>query len=78
MWPVVHAGFNTRCMMLLLLQEYMLRMIAMGWLVGCLTHQQLSKLAVNTWPYPMRVLLFGTEVMQQRERLVKMRRQLAQ
>lgn len=56
----------------------MLRMTGMGWLVGCLTYEQLSKLAVNTWPYPMRVLFLGTEVMQQQERLVKMRLQLAQ
>jgi hypothetical protein len=61
-----------------MLQEYMLRMTGMGWLVGCLTYEQLSKLAVNTWPYPMRVLFLGTEVMQQQERLVKMRLQLAQ
>lgn len=58
------------------LQEYTLRMAAMGWLVGCLTYEQLSRLAVLSWPYPMRVLFLGNEIMQQRERLVQQRLQM--
>jgi hypothetical protein len=58
------------------LQEYILRMTAMGWFVGVLTYGQLSRLAVQTYPYPMRVLFLGTEVMKHRERLEQQRLQL--
>lgn len=61
---------------LMSLQEYMLRMAAMGWFVGCLTYAQLSRLAVLSWPYPMRVLFLGNEIMQQREKLLQQRLQL--
>lgn len=56
--------------------QYMLRMAAMGWFVGCLTYGQLSKLAVMSWPYPMRVLFLGNEIMQQREKLLQQRLQM--
>lgn len=56
-----------------LLQEYMLRMTGMGWFVGCLSCEQLSRLAVCCWPYAPRVLFLGTEIMQQREELLKTR-----
>jgi hypothetical protein len=62
--------------LLLLLQEYVLRMTAMGWFVGLLTYEQLSRLAIQTYPYPMRVLFLGTEVMKHREKLEQQRLQL--
>jgi hypothetical protein len=54
----------------------MLRMTAMGWFVGCLSCEQLSRLAVCCWPYAPRVLFLGTEIMQQREKLVQTRTQM--
>lgn len=37
----------------------------MGWFVGTLTYQQLSRLAVASWPYGIRLLFLATEIMQQ-------------
>jgi hypothetical protein len=37
----------------------------MGWFIGSLNYEQLSRLAVMSWPYGMRVLFLGTEIMQQ-------------
>jgi hypothetical protein len=50
---------------LLLHKEYGLRLAVMGFFAGCLTYQQLSKLAVLSWPFAMRMLFLGTEIMQQ-------------
>jgi hypothetical protein len=37
----------------------------MGWFVGSLNYEQLSRLAVMSWPYGMRLLFLATEIMQQ-------------
>lgn len=37
----------------------------MGWFIGTLTYEQLSRLAVMSWPYGMRLLFLATEIMQQ-------------
>lgn len=62
---------------LLLQKEYILRLAAMGWFVGCLSYEQLSRLAVMSWPFGMRVLFLAAEIMQQRERLVQQRLELS-
>jgi hypothetical protein len=45
--------------------QYKLRLAAMSWFVGSLTYEQLSRLAVASWPYAMRLLFVATEIMQQ-------------
>jgi hypothetical protein len=51
-------------------------MTAMSWFCGSLSYEQLSKMAVLSWPYAPRALFIATEIMQQWERLVKQRQLL--
>jgi hypothetical protein len=57
--------------------QYKLRMAAMGWFIGSLTFEQLSKVAVLSWPYPARCVFVATEVMQQWEKLMEQRLQMS-
>jgi hypothetical protein len=57
--------------------QYKLRFAAMGWFIGALTHRQLSRLAVMSYPYAMRVVFLATEIMQQRKQLLNCRQQLS-
>lgn len=57
--------------------QYKLRMACMGWFIGALSYEQLSRLAVMSWPYGMRVLFLGNEIMQQHERAAKQRMQMS-
>jgi hypothetical protein len=45
--------------------QYKLRLVAIGWFVGSLTYEQLSRLAVACWPYSMRAMFLAREIMQQ-------------
>lgn len=51
-------------------------MTAMGWFIGCLTFEQLSQIAILSWPYAPRCLFVATEVMQHREKLIEQRAQM--
>lgn len=55
--------------------QYKLRLAAMGWFLGALTYRQLSRLAVMSYPYAMRVLFLATEIMQQRKKLLSCQQQ---
>jgi hypothetical protein len=57
--------------------QYKLRMAAMGWFIGSLTFEQLSKVAVLSWPYAPRNVFVATEVMQHWEKLTEQRLQMA-
>jgi len=58
-------------------KEYMLRTAALGWFLGTLSYEQLSRVSVMCWPYAMRPLFFATEIMQQRDKLMQRRLQLS-
>jgi hypothetical protein len=57
--------------------QYKLRLAGMGWFIGTLTYEQLSRLAVMSYPFPPRVLFLATEIMQQRQQLLQCRQQLS-
>ncbi len=47
----------------------------MSWFIGSISYEQLSKLAVMSWPYAPRTLFIATEISQQWRKL-KQRQQL--
>ena len=57
--------------------QYKLRLAGMGWFIGTLTYEQLSKFAVMSYPYAPRVLFLATEIMQQWQLLQQRRQQLS-
>jgi hypothetical protein len=62
----------------LLHKEYCMRLVANAVLMGSLTYEQLSRIAVLSWPYGMRSLFAGEEIMRQYERADQQRRQQPQ
>lgn len=38
----------------------------MGWFIGSLTYEQLTRLAVASWPYSVRLLFVANEIKQWR------------
>ena len=50
---------------LLMQKEYTLRMGGMAWVVGCLSWPQMSRAAVLSWPFPVRMSLLAREVQKQ-------------
>jgi hypothetical protein len=51
-------------MQVLLHKEFLMRAVAAAWFIGCLDWRQLTKAAVMSWPYTVRLNLLALYIAQ--------------